>query len=247
MLEDGMQNVLDIVVLGRACRNTANVKNRQPLSKIFVCSERKTELSEGLLEIAKDELNVKAVEYLKDATKFVTYKIKPQLKTLGPKYGALLGKVRKFLEVCDANAVVSTVKSGSTYKTEFEGAEFEFALDDLLISTESAEGFIASSDMGITVVMDTTVTEELKAEGIEREIISKIQTMRKEAGFEVVDRIIVNYLTDDAGIENAFINGKDLKAVVLADSVNKGEAQGFKKELDINGAACTVIIAKVNK
>ena len=247
VLEDGMQNVLDIVVLGRACRNTANVKNRQPLSKIFVCSERKTELSEGLLEIAKDELNVKAVEYLKDATKFVTYKIKPQLKTLGPKYGALLGKVRKFLEVCDANAVVSTVKSGSTYKTEFEGAEFEFALDDLLISTESAEGFIASSDMGITVVMDTTVTEELKAEGIEREIISKIQTMRKEAGFEVVDRIIVNYLTDDAGIENAFINGKDLKAVVLADSVNKGEAQGFKKELDINGAACTVIIAKVNK
>ena len=244
-LEEGMQNVLDIVVLGRACRNTANIKNRQPLSKIYVCSERRTELSEGLLEIAKDELNVKEVEYLRDATKFVTYKIKPQLKTLGPKYGALLGKVRKFLETCDANAVVTTVKSGETYKTEFEGANFEFTLDDLLISTESAEGFIASSDMGITVVMDTNVTEELKAEGIERELISKIQTMRKEAGFEVVDRIIVNYVTEDQGVINAFENGKDIKSVVLADAIVVGEVDGFKKELDINGAACMVIVNKV--
>ena len=244
-LEEGMQNVLDIVVLGRACRNTANIKNRQPLSKIYVCSERRTELSEGLLEIAKDELNVKEVEYLRDATKFVTYKIKPQLKTLGPKYGALLGKVRKFLETCDANAVVTTVKSGETYKTEFEGANFEFTLDDLLISTESAEGFIASSDMGITVVMDTNVTEELKAEGIERELISKIQTMRKEAGFEVVDRIIVNYVTEDQGVINAFENGKDIKSVVLADAIVVGEVDGFKKELDINGAVCTVIVNKV--
>ncbi len=247
VLEDGMQNVLDIVVLGRACRNTANVKNRQPLSKIFVCSERKTELSEGLLEIAKDELNVKAVEYLRDASKFVTYKIKPQLKTLGPKYGALLGKIRKFFEVCDAAEVVATVKSGETYKTVFEGSELEFTLDDLLISTESAEGFIAASDMGITVVMDTTVTEELKAEGVERELISKIQSMRKEAEFEVVDRITVNYVTDDAGVKNALENGKDLKKVVLADAVSEGEVDGFKKELDINGAKCIVIINKVNK
>ncbi len=246
-LEDGMQNVLDIVVLGRACRNTANVKNRQPLQKIFVCSERRTELSEGLLEIAKDELNVKEVEHLIDATRFVTYKIKPQLKTLGPKYGAKLGKVRKFFETCDANAVVSTVKKGEIYKTTFEGDDFEFSLDDLLISTESAQGFIAASDMGITVVMDTTVTEELKAEGTERELISKIQTMRKEAGFEVVDRITVNYITEDDGVKNAFVNGKDLKAVVLADVVVAGDAQGFKKELDVNGATCTVIINKVAK
>ena len=246
-LEDGMQNVLDIVVLGRACRNASNIKNRQPLSKIFVCSERKTELTEGLLEIAKDELNVKEVEYLKDATKFVTYKIKPQLKTLGPKYGAKLGKVKKFLETCNANEVVSTVKGGSTYKTEFEGDSFEFALDDLLISTESAEGFTAASDMGITVVMDTVVTEELRAEGVERELISKIQSMRKDAGFEVVDRITVNYVTTDDGVKNAFVNGKDLKSVVLADAICEGEVEGFKKELDVNGALCTVIINKVNK
>ncbi len=246
-LEDGMQNVLDIVVLGRACRNTANIKNRQPLSKIFVCSERRTELTEGLLEIAKDELNIKEVEYLIDATRFVTYKIKPQLKTLGPKYGAKLGKVRKFFEVCDANAVVSTVKKGETYTAEFEGDTFEFTLDDLLISTESAQGFIAASDNGITVVMDTTVTEELKAEGVERELISKIQSMRKEAGFEVVDRITVNFVTDDAGVKNALINGSDLKGVVLADVVTQGDCDGFKKELDINGAVCTVVINKVAK
>jgi isoleucyl-tRNA synthetase len=246
-LEDGMQNVLDIVVLGRACRNTANIKNRQPLQKIFVCSERRTELTEGLLEIAKDELNVKEVEYLIDATRFVSYKIKPQLKTLGPKYGAKLGKVKKFLETCDANAVVLTVKKGETYKTTFEGDDFEFTLDDLLISTESAEGFIAASDNGITVVMDTTVTEELKAEGIERELISKIQSMRKEAGFEVVDRITVNYVTEDDGVENALLNGKDLKGVVLADVISKGECDGFKKELDINGASCTIILNKVAK
>ena len=246
-LEEGMQNVLDIVVLGRACRNASNIKNRQPLQKIFVCSERKTILTEGLLEIAKDELNVKEVEYLKDASKFVTYKIKPQLKTLGPKYGAKLGKVRKFLENCDANTVVSTVKGGQVFTTEFEGDTFEFTLDDLLIATESAPGFTASSDMGITVVMDTVVTEELKAEGVEREIISKIQSMRKDAGFEVVDRITVNYFTEEQSIKNAFENGKEIASVVLADSITEGDAEGFKKTIDVNGADCTVIINKVNK
>ncbi len=244
-LEKGMQTVLDIVVLGRACRNSSNIKNRQPLSKIFVCSERKTILTEGLLEIAKDELNVKEVEYLKDASRFVTYKIKPQLKTLGPKYGAKLNKVRKFFEECDANLVVQTVKSGKTFATTYEGDDFEFVLDDLLISTESATGFTASSDNGITVVMDTVVTDELKAEGIEREIISKIQSMRKEAGFEVVDRITVNYITEDKGIINAFENGKDLKSVVLADAITLGDSEGFKKEIEVNGAICTVVLNKV--
>ena len=244
-LEKGMQTVLDIVVLGRACRNSSNIKNRQPLSKIFVCSERKTILTEGLLEIAKDELNVKEVEYLKDASRFVTYKIKPQLKTLGPKYGAKLNKVRKFFEECDANLVVQTVKSGKTFATTYEGDDFEFVLDDLLISTESATGFTASSDNGITVVMDTVVTDELKAEGIEREIISKIQSMRKEAGFEVVDRITVNYITEDTGIINAFENGKDLKSVVLADAITAGDNEGFKKEIEVNGAICTIILNKV--
>jgi len=245
-LEEGMQAVLDIVVLGRASRNASNIKNRQPLSKIYVCAERKTDLSDGLLEIAKDELNVKEIEYLRDASKFVSYKIKPQLKTLGPKYGAKLGLIRKFFEVCNANEIVATVKAGNTYKTTFEGADFEFTADDLLISTESAEGFTSASDNGITVVLDTVVTPELKAEGIEREIISKIQSMRKDAGFEVVDRINVTYSTDNAEIDAVIKNGKSIKTVVLADSITAGTSDGFTKELDVNGALVTVTVSKVN-
>ncbi len=245
-LEEGMQNVLDIVVIGRSCRNASNIKNRQPLAKIFVCSERNTDLTPELLTIAKDELNVKEVEHLKDANSFVSYKIKPQLKTLGPKYGAKLGKVKAFLESCNANEVVATVKSGEIYKTEFGGETFEFALEDLQIFSESVSGYTSSADKGITVVMDTNVTPELLAEGIERELISKIQSMRKEAGFEVVDRITVVYKTDDAEIIKAFGGGK-IANIILADSITAGETAGFTKELDINGASCVVTINKVSK
>ena len=245
-LEEGMQAVLDIVVLGRACRNASNIKNRQPLSKIFVCSERRTDLSEGLLNIAKDELNVKEVEYVKDASTFVSYKLKPQLKTLGPKYGKVLGKIKVFLETCDANKVVATVKAGNTFVADLDGDTVEFTIDDLLISTESAEGYTAQSDAGITVVMDTRVTEELKKEGNERELISKIQTMRKEAGFEVVDRITVNFVTDSVEVKEAFA-GKDLATIVLANSVTEGDCDGFAKQLDVNGNETKVIINKVNK
>jgi isoleucyl-tRNA synthetase len=238
-----MQNVLDIVVLGRACRNTANVKNRQPLSKIFVCAEKNTELSQDLLEIAKDELNVKEVEYLKDASKFVSYKIKPQLKTLGPKYGKFLGKIRAFLENCNANEVVATVKKGEIYKTEIDGEAFEFSYDDLLISSESMEGYLSANDNGLTIVMDTHITEELKAEGMERELISKIQSMRKDAGFEVTDRINVFYKTEFNEVKNAFTDR--LKSVVLADSITSGESDGYVQELDVNGLKCVVTVQKV--
>ena len=243
-LEEGMQNVLDIVVLGRACRNTSNIKNRQPLAKIFVCSERKTELTEDLLEIAKDELNVKEIEHVKDATRFVTYKIKPQLKTLGPKYGAKLGKVKTFLESCDANSVVATVKNGEIYKTQFQGEEFEFALEDLQIFSESASGFVASSDNGLTVVMDINVTEELKAEGVERELISKIQTLRKEAGFEVTDKINVYFVCENQMIKNAF-QSENLKSVVLAETIKEEKADGYSKQLDINGELCEITVRKI--
>ncbi len=243
-LEEGMQNVLDIVALGRACRNTSNIKNRQPLSKVFVCAEQRKDLSGGLLDIAKEELNVKEIEYLKDATKFVSYKIKPQLKTLGPKYGAKLGKIRAFFETCDANEVVNTVKSGKEYVANYDGDTFNFTIDDLLISSESMQGFISSSDGGMTVVLDTTITPELQMEGIERELISKIQSMRKDAGFEVVDRINVYYSTNDELIKTAF-KSSDLSSVVLADNVKEGSADGFSKELDVNGAKCTVTVIKV--
>ena len=243
-LEEGMQNVLDIVVLGRACRNASNIKNRQPLKKVFVCSERKVTLSDDLLVIAKDELNVKDIELLTDASRFVRYRIKPQLKTLGPKYGAKLGKIKNFLATCDANAVVSKVKSGEIYKTEFEGDVFEFSIDDLLIESESAEGYVSASDMGLTVVMDTEVTPELYKEGVERELISKVQTMRKEAGFDVIDRINVYYKAEDETVKTA-INGKTFKSVVLADGVFDGAAEGYTKEIDVNGVNCVVTVVKV--
>ena len=245
-LEEGMQNVLDIVVLGRSCRNASNIKNRQPLSKVFVCSERATDLSPELLEIAKDELNVKEIEHLKDASKFVSYKIKPQLKTLGPKYGAKLAKIRKLFETANVNEIVATVKSGASYKTEFEGDAFEFTIDDLLIESQSAEGFVSASDNGITVVLDTAVSEELLKEGIVRELISKIQTMRKEAGFDVVDRINVYYRSDDESILEA-LKSDALKSVVLADAVIEGDGEGFTKELDVNGIKCTVSVVRVKK
>ncbi len=244
-LEKGMKSVLDIVNLGRACRNTSNIKNRQPLQKIFVCADVKNDLSSGLLEIAKDELNVKEVEYLKSATAFISYKLKPQLKTLGPKYGAKLGKVKAFLESCDANNVVETVKSGSSYKVNFQGDDFEFTIDDLLISSESAEGYTAASDNGLTVVLDTHITEELKELGIKREFISKIQSMRKDAGFEVTDRINVCFKTDSDYIKNIILESAEIKAVVLADNISLGEAEGFTKELDINGENCLVTVKKV--
>ena len=243
-LEEGMQNVLDIVVLGRACRNSANIKNRQPLSKVYVCSDRKVELSGDLLNIAKDELNVKEIENLVDAGKFVSYSIKPQLKTLGPKYGAKLGNIKQFLATCDANAVVSAVKKGETYKAEFNGDEFEFTDGDLLIESKSVEGYVSASDSGLTVVMDTEVTPELYREGVERELISKVQTMRKEAGFDVVDRIRVYYTVDDDVVKSA-INGTAFRSVVLADEVIEGNSEGYTKELDVNGTTVTVTVVKV--
>lgn len=244
-LEAGMQNVLDIVVLGRACRNSSNIKNRQPLSKIYVCSERKTVLTEDLLAIAKDELNVKEVEYLRDAAHFINYKIKPQLKTLGPKYGKKLGKVKEYLEKFGDATLVAAVKRGETFKVNYEGDEFEFALDDLLISTESAEGYTSASDGGLTVVLDTHVTEELKEEGIVRELVSRIQTMRKEAGFEVVDRINVTYTTENASVKKAMASDS-LKAVVLCDVVTEKEPCGYVKDFDIDGVGVTIGVEKVS-
>ncbi|MBP5686922.1 MAG: isoleucine--tRNA ligase, partial [Clostridia bacterium] len=245
-LEEDMKNVLDIVVLGRACRNSSNVKNRQPLSKVFVCSERKVALSDELLSIAKDELNVKDIELLTDASRFVRYRIKPQLKTLGPKFGAKLGKIKAFLSECDANAVVSAVKRGEIYKTELDGDVFEFSVDDLLIESESEEGYVSASDRGLTVVMDTTVTPELYAEGVERELISKVQTMRKEAGFDVTDRIKVYYVAEDKTVKDA-VNGKTFKGVVLADSVTEGSAEGYTKDIDVNGTTCRITVVKAEK
>ena len=242
-LEEDMQNASDIVVLGRGCRNVANIKNRQPLSKVYVCADKDVTLSSEILKIAKEELNVKEVEYLHDANKFVSYKIKPQLKTLGPKYGKVLNAIRTFLDTCDSAEVVKTVKAGNLYKTEIDGTSVEFSLDDLLISSESREGFVSASDNGLTVVLDTNVTEDLRKEGIAREIISKIQTMRKDSGFNVTDRINVYYKADGI-IEDLMNNFADIKRIVLADNIIK-QNELIGAELNANGEVCVLKVEKV--
>ncbi len=245
-LEDGMAVVLDIVVAGRACRNTANVKNRQPLRTVYVSTQRAVDLNEDLLTISRDELNVKNIEILDATDNLVSYKIKPQLKTLGPKYGAKLGAIKNFLETCDASLVVNTVKSGETFKVELLGGEVEFSLSDLLISSESKAGYISAEENGVTVVLDTNIDEELLLEGIEREIVSKIQTMRKEAGFEVVDRI--NLYCDASGNAlKVLTNNKDsICEDVLAQNLTiTSEVKGYKKEWNISNEKLVIGVEKI--
>ena len=243
-LEKGMEDVLEIVALGRAARNGSNIKNRQPLQKVYIATDRKVNLSEGLLNIAKDELNIKEFELLHDASKFVSYKLKPQLKTLGPKYGKLLGAIRNFLDTCDTAEVVATVKAGKTYETELDGSKVEFTLDDLLISSEPAEGFVSESSDGLTVVLDVHITEELMLEGAVRELVSRIQNMRKEAGFEVTDRIILGYKAD--GISGRVLKEKadEIKSDVLAEEITTAP-DGYVKDFDINGESVTLGVKKI--
>lgn len=243
-LEESMKDVMSIVVLGRAARNASNIKNRQPLSKLYVATDKKVALSDELYAIAGDELNVKSIEILHDASKFVKYKIKPQLKTLGPKYGAKLGAIRKFLDECNTGEIVATVKAGKTYNTVIDGTEVEFTLDDLLISSESMEGYVSESENGLTVVLDTHITEELLLEGIEREIVSKVQTMRKEAGFEVTDRIVLYYEAEGNALKVLESQNASVAEDVLAVKVVKGINGGYVKQWNINGEDVTLSVEK---
>ena len=243
-LEKGMEDVLEIVALGRAARNGSNIKNRQPLKKLYIATDRKVNLSEGLLTIAKDELNIKKFEILHDASKFVSYKLKPQLKTLGPKYGKALGAIRNFLDTCNAAEVVACVKAGNTYKVNLDGTDVEFSLDDLLISSESAEGYVSESSNGLTVVLDVHISEELMLEGAVRELVSRIQNMRKEAGFEVTDRIILGYKAE--GVSGRVLKemADEIKSDVLAEEITT-TPDGYVKDFDINGESVTLGVKKV--
>lgn len=188
-LNKGMQTVLNIVFLGRATRNGSNMKNRQPLSKIIVASHEKITLSKELQNLIADELNVQQIEFVNDATEYLNYQLKPQLKTLGPKYGKLLGEIRKYLETCDANKVVAEVSKGNVVSFNANGIVVELSKDDLLISMVNKEGYVAETDGKFTVVLDTILTPELIDLGFVREFVSKVQQTRKDNGFEVTDHI----------------------------------------------------------
>ena len=189
-LEENMERVLDIVVLGRACRNASAIKNRQPIGKMFVKAE--FELSDFYKEIIEEELNVKEVEFTDDVRAFTSYSFKPQLRTVGPKYGKFLGKIKEALSSLDGNAAMDKINAGEPLTFDFDGNEVVLEKEDLLIDMAQVEGYVSESDNNITVVLDTKLSDELIEEGFVREIISKIQTMRKEADFQVMDKIVVN-------------------------------------------------------
>ena len=241
-LEADMDLVLKVVVLGRACRNSGNMKNRQPLANMFV--KAPFTLNEFFKDIIADELNIKAVTFTDDVRSFTTYTFKPQLRTVGPKYGKLLGKIRTALSSVDGNATMDELKANGSVTFDFDGEKVVLTEEDLLIDMTQKEGYVTESNQDVTVVLDCNLTPELLEEGFVREIISKIQTMRKEAGFEVTDHITVGY-KDNAKIESIFSKYADeICADVLADKLTDSEISGYTKEWSINGETVVLTVSK---
>ena len=242
-LEADMKELLEIVVLGRACRNTANIKNRQPIGTMYVKAEKK--MSEFYTDIIADELNVKEVKFADDVESFISYSFKPQLRTVGPKYGKLLGGIRQALTDINGTAAMNELRANGVLKLDINGNDVELTEEDLLIETAQTEGYVSESDGETSVVLDTNLTPELIEEGFVREIISKIQTMRKEAGFEVMDKIVV-YAHGNDKIQNVMKAHEDeIKSEVLADEMVLGETDGYVKEWNINKEAVTMGVKKL--
>ena len=244
-LESKMDEVLKVVVMGRAARNAANIKNRQPIANMFVKAPE--ELPEFYKEIIEEELNVKNVTFTDDVREFTSYTFKPQLKTVGPKYGKLLGNIKKALSEIDGNQAMDTLNETGVLTFDFDGGHVELSKEDLLIDTAQTEGYVTEGDNTVTVVLDTRLTPELLEEGFYRELVSKIQTMRKEAGFEVMDHIYV-YVDRNEKIAEVIKKYSDqLKGEVMADSITLGAMSGYTKEWNINGEDVMLGVAKVTK
>ena len=241
-LEEDMDALLKVVVMGRACRNTANIKNRQPIGKMFV--KAPFTLSEFFTEIIEDELNVKEVVFTEDVRDFTTYTFKPQLKTVGPKYGKHLGFIQKALAGLDGNSAMDDLKANGAIVLDDNGTEISLAEEDLLITMVQKEGFVTEADNTVTVVMDTTLSEELLEEGFVYEIISKIQTMRKDADFEVMDHIKVSVLGNDKLADIVKKNEEAIATKVLADSFDFAVEYSIKKEWNVNGENVTICVEK---
>ena len=242
-LEADMKELLEIVVLGRACRNTANIKNRQPIGIMYVKAEKK--MSEFYTDIIADELNVKEVKFADDVESFISYSFKPQLRTVGPKYGKLLGGIRQALTDINGTAAMNELRTNGVLKLDINGNDVELTEEDLLIETAQTEGYVSESDGETSVVLDTNLTPELIEEGFVREIISKIQTMRKEAGFEVMDKIVVYAHGNDKIQDVMKAHEDEIKSEVLADEMVLGETDGYVKEWNINKEAVTMGVKKL--
>ena len=241
-LEKAMDEVLKIVVMGRACRNSANIKNRQPIGQMFVKAPEK--LSGFYTDIIADELNVKKVTFSDDVSAYTSYQFKPQLRTVGPKYGKYLKQIQAALAGLDGNKAMAELKADGVLKLDSVSDEVVLSEEDLLITMTQMEGYVSENDNTVTVVLDTNLTPELIEEGFVRELISKIQTMRKEAGFEVMDHIAVSYIADEkvTGIFAKY--GEEIKSEVLADAISSGNLKGYEKEWSINGESVQLAVEK---
>ena len=242
-MEEDMADLLEIVVMGRAARNTANIKNRQPIGTMYVKSE--FQLSEFYKEIIEDELNVKEVVFKDDIADFISYSFKPQMRTVGPKYGKLLNKIKTTLSELDGNKAMAELKSTGELKLDIDGQEIVLLEEDLLIDMAQMEGYVSESDHTITVVLDTNLTPELIEEGFVRELVSKIQTMRKEAGFEVMDKIRVYAKDNDKIVDIMKNHGDEIKSEVLAEDIVTGETKGYEKEWNINSEKVTMAVERI--
>ena len=242
-MEEDMADLLEIVVMGRAARNTANIKNRQPIGTMYVKSE--FQLSEFYKEIIEDELNVKEVVFKDDIADFISYSFKPQMRTVGPKYGKLLNKIKTVLSELDGNKAMAELKSTGELKLDIDGEEIVLLEEDLLIDMAQMEGYVSESDHTITVVLDTNLTPELIEEGFVRELVSKIQTMRKEAGFEVMDKIRVYAKDNDKIVDIMKNHGDEIKSEVLAEDIVTGETKGYEKEWNINSEKVTMAVERI--
>ena len=233
-----MDKVLKLVVMGRACRNAANIKNRQPIGQMYV--KASFELPEFYQEIVEDELNVKTMTFTQEVRDFTSYSFKPQLKTVGPKYGKMLGGIKAALGTIDGNAAMDELNATDALKLDINGQEITLFREDLLIESAQMEGYVSENDNGITVVLDTNLSEELLEEGFVREIISKVQTMRKEAGFEVMDKIEITYEGTDKAEAVFAANAETIGDETLALKVEKAAPAGYVKEWKINGEKVTL-------
>ena len=242
-MEEDMADLLEIVVMGRAARNTANIKNRQPIGTMYVKSE--FQLSEFYKEIIEDELNVKEVVFKDDIADFISYSFKPQMRTVGPKYGKLLNKIKTVLSELDGNKAMAELKSTGELKLDIDGEKIVLLEEDLLIDMAQMEGYVSESDHTITVVLDTNLTPELIEEGFVRELVSKIQTMRKEAGFEVMDKIRVYAKDNDKIVDIMKNHGDEIKSEVLAEDIVTGETKGYEKEWNINSEKVTMAVERI--
>jgi isoleucyl-tRNA synthetase len=237
-LETSMDEVLKVVVFGRAARNTANIKSRQPIGTMYIKAEK--QLDDYFMDIVKDELNVKAAEFKDDLSQFTAYSFKPQLKTVGPKYGKQLGGIKEYLSNIDGNAAMAELKENGALKFTVSDVEISLAEEDLLIDIAKMDGYVTEGDNYVTVVIDTTLTPELIEEGYVREIISKIQNMRKDSDFNVMDRIKVYVSGNDKIKEVMNANADEIKRVVLGDEFVMDAVCDNSKEWNINGEKVTI-------